>query len=221
MQVAINVADNSHEKYAQAVCNMIEEAAIHRGTGIATRKTEYIREKIRKGNAVIALAGKEVVGFCYIESWEGQKFVANSGLIVHPDYRKTGLARNIKSKIFELSRKKFPESRIFGITTSLAVMKINSGLGYQPVTFSELTMDETFWKGCESCTNYDILLRTSRKMCLCTGMVCNPAKHDGVTDKKEKTSGSWKQFKKFLKTHGNHFPLKNTLYPKISKILNR
>ena len=221
MQVAINVADNSHEKYAQAVCNMIEEAAKLRGTGIAKRKPEYIRKKIRKGNAVIALAAEKVVGFCYIESWEGQKFVANSGLIVHPDYRKTGLARNIKSKIFELSRKKFPESRIFGITTSLAVMKINSGLGYQPVTFSELTMDETFWKGCESCTNYDILLRTSRKMCLCTGMVCNPAKHNGVTGKKEKMSGSWKQFKKFLKTHGNHFPLKNTLYPKISKILNR
>lgn len=221
MQVAINVTDSSHEKYAQAVCDMIEEAAKLRGTGIAKRKPEYIRKKIRKGNAVIALAAEKVVGFCYIESWEGQKFVANSGLIVHPDYRKTGLARNIKSKIFKLSQKKFPESRIFGITTSLAVMKINSSLGYQPVTFSELTIDETFWKGCESCTNYDILLRTSRKMCLCTGMVCNPSKHNGITDKKEKMSGSWKQFKKFLRTHGNHFPLKYTLYPRISKILNK
>lgn len=221
MRVAINVANSSHEKYAQAVCDMIEEAAKLRGTGIAKRKTEYIREKIHKGNAVIALEGEKVVGFCYIESWEGQKFVANSGLIVHPDYRKTGLARNIKSKIFKLSRKKFPESRIFGITTSLAVMKINSGLGYQPVTFSELTMDETFWKGCQSCTNYDILLRTNQKMCLCTGMVCNPEEYDGDTGKKKKTSGSWKQFKKFLKTRSERFPIKNSFYPKISKILHK
>jgi GNAT superfamily N-acetyltransferase len=221
MQVAINVADSSHEKYAQAVCNMIEEAAIHRGTGIATRRPGYIRGKILKGNAVIALEGEKAVGFCYIESWEGQKFVANSGLIVHPEYRKTGLAKKIKTEIFKLSAKKFPEARIFGITTSLAVMKINSGLGYKPVTFSELTMDETFWEGCESCTNYDILKRTDRKMCLCTGMVCNPAQLSGDTAKKKKGAVSWKQFKKFLKTHGNHFPLKNTLYPRISKILNK
>lgn len=221
MQVAINVADNSHEKYAQTICKMIEKAAIHRGTGIAKRRPEYIQEKIHKGNAVIALEGNKVVGFCYIENWEGHKFVANSGLIVHPDYRKTGLAKKIKTEIFKLSRKKFPEARIFGITTSLAVMKINSELGYQPVTFSELTADDTFWKGCENCTNYDILMRTNRKMCLCTGMVCNPAKHNETADKKEKTSGSWKQFKNFLKTHSHHFPLKNTLYPKISKILNK
>ncbi len=215
MQVAINVADSSHEKYAQAVCNMIEGAAINRGTGIAKRKPEYIREKIHKGNAVIALNGDEVVGFCYIESWEGQKFVANSGLIVHPEYRKTGLAKKIKSKIFMLSVKKFPDARLFGITTSLAVMKINSALGYQPVTFSELTADETFWKGCKSCSNYDILKRTGQKMCLCTGMVCN------IPARKKKGTVSWEQFKKFLKTHGNHFPLMNSLYPKISKILNK
>jgi len=221
MQVAINVADSSHEKYAQPVCNMIEEAAIHRGTGIAKRKSEYIRTKIRKGNAVIALEGEKVVGFCYIENWEGQKFVANSGLIVHSEYRNTGLAKNIKSKIFELSQKKFPEARIFGITTSLAVMKINSGLGYQPVTFSELTSDETFWKGCESCTNYDILKRTDRKMCLCTGMVYNPAQPSGLSAKKKKGKVPWEQFKKFLKNHSSSFPLKNSLYPKISKILNK
>lgn len=221
MQVAITVADNSHEKYAQAVCDMIEEAAKLRGTGIAKRKPEYIREKIRKGNAVIALKGEKVVGFCYIESWEGHKFVANSGLIVHPDYRKTGLAKNIKSKIFELSRKKFPESKIFGITTSLAVMKINSELGYKPVTFSELTTDETFWKGCESCTNYDILKRTNRKMCLCTGMVYDPAKAEDLSVKKKKGTGSWEQFKRFLRNHSDRFLLKNSLYPKISKILHK
>lgn len=220
MQVAVKVADISHEVYAEEVCTMIEKAAKQRGTGIAKRKPEYIREKIHKGNAVIALAGDKVVGFCYIESWENRKFVANSGLIVHPDYRKTGLAKDIKSKIFELSRKKFPQSRIFGITTSLAVMKINSSLGYQPVTFSELTADETFWKGCQNCTNYDILLRTNRKMCLCTGMVCNPS-NQAESQNHKKKNGSWNYFKKFLKSQSEHFPMKSSLYPKISKILHK
>ncbi len=221
MHVTIVVADASHEKYAQAICDMIEEAAKHRGTGIAKRKPEYIREKIHKGNAVIALEGEKVVGFCYIESWQGHKFVANSGLIVHPDYRKTGLAKQIKSKIFQLSRKKFPGSKIFGITTSLAVMKINSELGYKPVTFSELTSDETFWKGCESCKNYDILCRTERKMCLCTGMVYDPAKEEKTKSAAGKQkNGSWEQFKKFLKTQKQRFPVKKALYPKISKILH-
>lgn len=221
MQVAITVADNSHEKYAQAVCELIEEAAKHRGTGIAKRKPEYIREKIHKGNAVIALEGDNVVGFCYIESWQGHKFVANSGLIVHSSYRKTGLAKQIKSKIFELSTKKFPEAKIFGITTSLAVMKINSGLGYKPVTFSELTNDETFWEGCQGCVNFDILQRTNRKMCLCTGMVYDPAFPSGLSVKKKKGNVSWEMFKKFLKNHSNHSVLKSSLYPKISKILHK
>ncbi len=221
MQVAVVVADSSHEKYAQAICDMIEEAARLRGTGIAKRKPEYIREKIHKGNAVIALEGEKIVGFCYIESWQGHKFVANSGLIVHPDYRKTGLAKQIKSKIFQLSRKKFPESKIFGITTSLAVMKINSELGYKPVTFSELTTDETFWKGCESCKNYDILCRTERKMCLCTGMVYDPAKEEKPVASAKQKNGSWEQFKKFLKTQTRRFPMKKALYPKISKILHQ
>ncbi|UBM61402.1 GNAT family N-acetyltransferase [Candidatus Sulfidibacterium hydrothermale] len=222
MQVAVIVANQSHEKYAQAVCDMIEEAAKLRGTGIAKRKPEYIREKIHKGNAVIALEGEKIVGFCYIESWQGHQFVANSGLIVHPDYRKTGLAKKIKTEIFQLSRKKFPNSKIFGITTSLAVMKINSELGYKPVTFSELTTDETFWKGCESCKNYDILCRTGRKMCLCTGMVYDPAKEKTADSlqKKQKNS-SWEQFKKFLKTQRERFPVKKSLYPKISKILHK
>ncbi len=219
MQVDVVVADTRHEKYAQAICDMIEEAAQLRGTGIAKRKPEYIREKIHKGNAVIALEKEKVVGFCYIESWEGQKFVANSGLIVHPQYRKTGLAKTIKSKIFRLSREKFPGSKIFGITTSLAVMKINSELGYKPVTFSELTTDETFWKGCESCKNYDILCRTGRKMCLCTGMVYDPAKEETTAAKQK--NGTWELFKKFLKNQSYRFPVKKSLYPKISKILHK
>lgn len=116
----------------------------------------------------------EWVGFCYIETWEHGKFVANSGLIVHPDHRKGGIAKAIKRKAFELSRTKYPEAKIIGITTSLAVTEINSDLGYEPVTFSELPADDAFWKGCSSCVNYDVLTRTNRKNCLCTGMMYDP-----------------------------------------------
>lgn len=159
---------------------MMDEAAQARGTGIAKRDPAYVRKKIEQGRAVLALAeieGQErraFAGFCYIEAWTHGKYVANSGLIVAPAFRKLGLARRIKRAIFELSRERFPDAKIFGITTSLAVMKINADLGYRPVTFSELTQDEVFWKGCQSCPNYDILTRTERKMCLCTGMLYDP-----------------------------------------------
>jgi hypothetical protein len=37
-----------------------------------------------------------------------------------------------------------------------------------------LTDDSEFWKGCQTCKNYDILTRTERSMCLCTGMLYDP-----------------------------------------------
>jgi GNAT superfamily N-acetyltransferase len=150
---------------------MYHESAKARGTGIAERQPDYLREKIRAGNAVIAFVGEQLAGFCYIETWSHGRYVANSGLIVVDAYRRLGLARAIKAHIFRLSRDKYPEARIFGITTSLAVMKINSDLGYKPVTFSELTQDDAFWNGCRSCPNYDILERNQRQMCLCTAML--------------------------------------------------
>jgi hypothetical protein len=159
----------------------IEEAIINaskvKGTGLAKRTQEYLTRKITEGKAVIGLteSGK-FAGFCYIESWGHKKFVANSGLIVVEEYRGMGLAMKIKQKAFRLSRKLFPDAKIFGLTTSLAVMKINSALGYKPVTFSELTDDEEFWKGCHTCSYYDVLFRTNRMHCLCTGMLFDPAK---------------------------------------------
>jgi len=172
----ILIANKSHASYAEIICNTIEESAKVRGTGIARRTPEYIINKMEKGNAVIALEEEKFAGFCYIETWSHDKYVANSGLIVHPDFRNQGLAKDIKNVIFDHSRKKYPEAKIFGITTGLAVMKINYDLGYQPVTFSELTDDETFWKGCQTCKNYDVLTRTDHKMCLCTGMMYDPEK---------------------------------------------
>ncbi|MDX1544375.1 MAG: GNAT family N-acetyltransferase [Christiangramia sp.] len=184
----IIIANKSHASYAETICKNIEESAKVRGTGIARRTPEYIINKMEKGNAVIALDGEKFAGFCYIETWSHEKYVANSGLIVHPDYRKQGLAKDIKQVIFDHSRKKYPHAKIFGITTGLAVMKINYELGYQPVTFSELTDDESFWKGCQTCKNYDVLTRTDHKMCLCTGMLYDPEKKVEEKKKNNKVS---------------------------------
>ncbi len=161
--------------YAETITNEMAESAKARGTGIAKRSPEYIKMKMKEGKAVIAtMPTGEWVGFCYIESWEHEKFVANSGLVVSPAFRKGGVATLIKRKAFELSRKKYPNAKIFGLTTGLAVMKINSDLGYEPVTYSELTNDEEFWKGCQSCVNYEILKSKERKNCMCTAMLYDP-----------------------------------------------
>lgn len=194
MSVQIQIAKTHHASYAEDICALIEDAAHKRGTGIAKRDPAYIKMKIENGNAVIALDGDQLAGFCYVEIWEEKKYVANSGLIVHPGYRGQGLAKKIKAKAFELSRKKYPESKLFGITTSLPVMKINSDLGYKPVTFSELTQDETFWKGCQSCPNYDILTRNERRNCLCTGMLYDP-KHPNNKPKKEREKNIAKYYR--------------------------
>ena len=175
--VTIEVASEKHIKYVSEILKTIEDATKVRGTGIAKRKPEYIEQKIKEGKAIIAMDGDKFVGFCYIESWDHEKFVANSGLIVKEEYRGQGVAKRIKRKAFELSREKFPDAKIFGLTTGAAVMKINTELGYVPVTFSDLTTDPTFWKGCESCINYDILCRNDCTRCLCTGMLYDPAKH--------------------------------------------
>ena len=191
----IVIANESHFKYAHAICDTIAESAKVRGTGIAKRTPEYIRKRLQNGNAVIALDGNNFAGFCYIEVWGHEKFVANSGLIVHPDYRKQGLAKRIKKRIFELSREKFPEAKIFGITTGLAVMKMNYELGYKPVTFSELTDDPEFWKGCQTCKNFDVLTRTEQKMCLCTGMLYDPKADASIAARKKPDNKTFKRLK--------------------------
>jgi hypothetical protein len=171
----IQVASAVHADYAPLICDEMAESAKARGTGIAQRSPEYVANKMLEGKAVIALHKDGTwAGFCYIETWSHGQFVANSGLIVSPLFRKVGLAKAIKQEIFTLSRKKYPEAKLFGLTTGLAVMKINSELGYEPVTYSELTQDEDFWKGCRSCVNYDILTAKGRKNCLCTAMLFDP-----------------------------------------------
>lgn len=180
-KINIVVADASHLPYVDIILETIATAAKARGTGIARRSPEYIQKKMEEGKAIIAFVNEEFGGFCYIETWGDKKFVANSGLIVVEKFRGHGLAKAIKKKAFDLSRSRYPDAKIFGLTTGLAVMKINSELGYKPVTFSELTNDKAFWKGCEACVNFDILQRNHNKMCLCTGMLYDPAIEDKKT----------------------------------------
>ena len=130
-----------------------------------------------EGKAIIALCGDDFAGFCYIESWSNKTYVVNSGLIVKPTYRGCGLAKRIKRFSFAYSRRLFPEAKLFGITSGAAVLKINNELGYRPVTFEQLTDDPAFWRGCQTCVNYDVLQRTDFKRCICTAMLYDPAEH--------------------------------------------
>jgi hypothetical protein len=183
--INITIASEEHLAFVPEIEKALYEASLQKGTGIAVRSTEYLTGKIQDGKAVIALSAEgQWAGFCYIESWGHNRFVANSGLIVSSAFRGMGLAGEIKKRALELSAKLFPGARLFGLTTSLAVMKINNGLGYKPVTFSELTDDDEFWKGCLTCPYYDILVRTKRDDCLCTAMIMDPAEDKKVNGKK-------------------------------------
>ena len=172
--IRVQYADASHVVYAERICQLIFESARQRGTGIAKRRPEYVADKMENGKAVIALDGDKCVGFSYIECWSHGDYVATSGLIVDPEYRRLGLATKIKEKTFQLARERFPYAKLFSITTSLAVMKLNTRMGYQPVTLSELTHDQEFWQGCEGCVNYDVLKRNNYRICLCYGMLYDP-----------------------------------------------
>lgn len=202
--IIIRVATPGDARYAVTITEEMAASAKARGTGIARRTPEYVQQKMDEGKAVIAHTPEgQWVGFCYIEAWGHGSFVANSGLIVSPAFRKTGVAKAIKKRIFELSREKYPDSKIFGLTTGLAVMKINSDLGYEPVTYSELTDDEEFWAGCKSCVNYDILMSKNRTNCMCTAMLYDPADHY----EPEETSADFKQhsklYERFMKLKQN------------------
>lgn len=214
--ITIRVATPTDKIYSQIICDEIASSAAARGTGIAKRTPEYVENKIEEGKAVIALTQDGIwVGFCYIETWSHGEYVANSGLIVSPPFRKSGVAKAIKKRIFDLSREKYPEAKIFGLTTGLAVMKINSELGYEPVTYSELTQDDDFWAGCKSCVNYEILMSKERKNCMCTAMLYDPKDHYKPEETKEffeeNKSGlerllrfkQWKLLKPFMKKDRN------------------
>lgn len=191
--IRISIASKEHLIHVPVIKQALIDASRQKNTGIAVRSSSYLSGKILEGKAVIACnEDGGWAGFCYIESWGHNRFVANSGLVIDPAFRGMGLAGAIKQRALELSVELFPGAKLFGLTTSLAVMKINSRLGYQPVTFSELTDDEAFWKGCETCPYYDILVRTGRTHCLCTAMILDPEEQSGVNGKKQHSGASVK-----------------------------
>lgn len=175
IEIDVMVADASHEEYVDIILDTIEAAAKVRGTGIAKRTHDYLAQKMKEGKAIIALAGEEFAGFTYIESWGNKQFVATSGLIVPDKFRHLGIAKRLKSASFTLARLRWPKAKLFSLTSGAAVMKMNTELGYVPVTFAELTDDEAFWRGCDGCVNQDVLQRTGRKYCICTAMLFDPA----------------------------------------------
>lgn len=208
-EIIVRIAHESDTEYAVMITDEMESSAKARQTGIAKRNPEYIKKKMLEGKAIIAITKAGVwVGFCYIEEWSHGKFVANSGLIVTPEYRKTGVARRIKRMIFNLSRERYPEAKIFGLTTGLAVMRLNSELGYEPVIYSELTDDEEFWSGCKSCVNYDILMSKDRKNCMCTAMLYDPKDHYEPAETTEYFEKKSKIYERFMKLKQSWFSKK-------------
>ena len=199
-KIIVRVAHSGDASFANAITDEMASSAKARGTGIAKRSPDYVAAKINEGKSVIAYTEDGTwVGFCYIEAWQHGQFVANSGLIVAPAFRKTGIAKKIKQTIFQLSREKYPNAKIFGLTTGLAVMKINSELGYEPVTYSELTDDEEFWAGCKSCVNYDILMSKDRKNCMCTAMLYEPKQEKEIKEVAADFSNNSKLYERFMK----------------------
>jgi GNAT superfamily N-acetyltransferase len=199
-KIIVRVAHSGDASFANAITDEMASSAKARGTGIAKRSPDYVAAKINEGKSVIAYTEEGTwVGFCYIEAWQHGQFVANSGLIVAPAFRKTGIAKKIKQTIFQLSREKYPNAKIFGLTTGLAVMKINSELGYEPVTYSELTDDEEFWAGCKSCVNYDILMSKERKNCMCTAMLYEPKQEEEIKEAAAEFYNNSKLYERFMK----------------------
>jgi len=210
--IIIRVANSGDIHYAKIITDEMEASAKARGTGIAKRTPEYVSKKMEEGKAVIAHTPDGTwVGFCYIETWGHGEYVANSGLIVAPEFRKSGVAKAIKKRIFDLSREKYPDAKIFGLTTGLAVMKINSELGYEPVTYSELTQDEAFWSGCKSCVNYETLMSKDRKNCFCTAMLYDPKDHYEPQETKETFEKKSKLYERLLRLKQTLFGKKETV----------
>jgi hypothetical protein len=171
----IEIGSAKHIHMAEEISKTMEESALARGTGISKRSPQLITHYITEGQALVATdANGSWAGFCYLNVFGNGRFVTSSGLIVSPRYRDRGLARQLKRKLFEVSRQRYPQASLVGITTSPAVMKINTQLGLYPTSFADMPQDDGFWKGCETCVNHDILMRTNRKLCLCTAMRYDP-----------------------------------------------
>lgn len=170
------MATSGDHSYAAAIANEMAYSSARRGTGIAPRTPEYVMKKMDEGLAVIAVntGNGAWAGFCYIEVWQHKKYVANSGLIVSPGYRGTGISKEIKVALFDHCRSAFPEAKLFSLSTSPAVMHVNKALGYKVVPFAEVMNDELFLTGCQSWVNYTDLMNRDQTHLPYVAMMFDP-----------------------------------------------
>jgi GNAT superfamily N-acetyltransferase len=172
----VRIATSGDRAYAATIANEMAYSSARRGTGIARRPPEYVMQKMDEGLAVIAVNADNGAwaGFCCIEVWQHKKYVANSGLIVSPGYRGTGISKQIKIALFDHCRSKFPGARLFSLSASPAVIHMNKAMGYKVVSFAEVMSDELFLTGCESWVNYKELMSREQTRLPYVSMIFDP-----------------------------------------------
>lgn len=170
--IIVRLAHAQDHGFVQNIITEIEKASKIKGTGICKRDPALIIQKITEGNAVIAVTRSGTwVGFCYIQAHDDGRFVSSCALVVSPCFRKLRVATRIKKHVLALAKNKYPAAKIFGLTTSPAVMQINKELQYEEVSYDAITQSDSFWQSCRSCENYHTLLTNEGKKCLCKAMM--------------------------------------------------
>ena len=170
--------------YVERIQSLIAEAA-ESGAIIAERSAEYLEQAIRARHAVVVLRGDLLVGFATAHAWQDETFVSHSAMVVAPAFRGRGLARRIKKKLIDLSRRRWPDAAILSLTLSPAVERLNKSFKFDAVPYCDLTTDAGFWKGCEGCIHYGHLKRNQYQDCHCWAGLLLPrgAERDRVIPK--------------------------------------
>jgi hypothetical protein len=170
--IVVRLATEHDQRFVQNIITEIEIASQIKGTGICKREPAFISQKITEGNAVMAVTPSGAwAGFCYIQPHDNGQFVSSCALVISRNFRNRGIASQIKAQVLALAKNKYPAARIFGLTTSHVVERINAQLNYVEVSYAEVTQADTFWQSCRSCENYQLLLQQDKKKCLCKAMV--------------------------------------------------
>lgn len=153
------------QQYADNIAHEISISALLRNVAIEPRTGDYIFQKMIDGLAVIAIDNEteEWIGFCALDVWNHQRYVANTGLIVKPKYRGKNVSNLLKNKLFELARIKFPSAKIFSLTNKELIKKINIDLGFQEVEAREILYDPYFNTGMNSWVDFIELLKHSEE----------------------------------------------------------
>ncbi len=161
--ITVRIATKKDYCYAEIISKELNTSAANRGVQIKNRTPKYILDKMETGLAIVAINSEteEWIGFSTLEVWEHEQFVANTGLIIAPKYRGHGFSMLIKSKLFELSRQKYPKAKIFSLTGNPNIIQINQTLGFTTVPFSTILNDNLFLTGCNSWVNYSEIMRHS------------------------------------------------------------